>query len=151
MMTWNYRVFQEEDGDYVVREVFYDEGGSIVACTADAVEPVGSTVEELGQCLDDFRAALAQPVLTLRDIPEAAPRSQNLVTGNAVPQAELRARLGLESIQDDKTRCREQANRPPRWVEGLPQLRFAWGCPTPPSGTASATCTSRRSRQLPAP
>ena len=102
MMTWNYRVFQEEDGDYVVREVFYDEGGSIVACTADAVEPVGSTVEELGQCLDNYRAALAQPVLTLRDIPEAAPRSKNLVTGNAVPQADFARDFGLESIQDDK-------------------------------------------------
>ena len=42
MMTWNYRVFQEEDGEYVVREVFYDEGGLIVTCTADAVEPVAA-------------------------------------------------------------------------------------------------------------
>lgn len=102
MMTWNYRVFQEEDGDYVVREVFYDEAGSIVACTADAVEPVGSTLQELGQCLDDFRAALAQPVLTLKDIPEGAAQSQNQMPRKTVPQSELRARLGLESIQDDE-------------------------------------------------
>ena len=25
MMTWNYRVFLEASGDYIVREVFYDE------------------------------------------------------------------------------------------------------------------------------
>ena len=102
MMTWNYRVFQEEDGDYVVREVFYDEGGSIVACTADAVEPMGNTLDELAHCLDDFRAALGLPVLTLKDIPEASPRSANQRPGKTVPQAELRARLGLESIQDDE-------------------------------------------------
>jgi hypothetical protein len=102
MMTWNYRVFQEEDGDYVVREVFYDEEGAIVTCTTDAVEPVGGTLDELRQCLDDFRAALAQPVLTLKDIPEATPRSQNQMPGKTISQAELRAQLGLESMDDDE-------------------------------------------------
>jgi hypothetical protein len=102
MMTWNYRVFQEEDGDYVVREVFYDAGGAIVACTADAVEPVGSTLEELRRCLDDFRAALAQPVLTLKDIPEAVSQPRNQMSGKTVPLAELRARLGLEFNRDDE-------------------------------------------------
>jgi hypothetical protein len=102
MMTWNYRVFREEDGDYVVREVFYDESGAIVTCTADAVEPMGSTLDELARCVDDFRGALALPVLTLKDIPEASPRSANQTPEKTAPQAELRARLGLESVPDDE-------------------------------------------------
>ena len=60
MMTWNYRVFREEDGDYVIREVFYAEDGAIVGCTADAVEPFGSTLEELAQSIEDFKAALTE-------------------------------------------------------------------------------------------
>ena len=27
MITWNYRVFQESEGDFTIREVFYDEVG----------------------------------------------------------------------------------------------------------------------------
>jgi hypothetical protein len=69
MMTWNYRVFREEDGDYIIREVFYAEDGSIVGCTANAVEPFGSTLEELAQSIEDFKAALTLPVLSLNDIP----------------------------------------------------------------------------------
>ena len=71
MMTWSYRVFREDDGDYVIREVFYAENGSIIGCTADAVEPFGTTIEELAQSIEDFKTALALPVLTLKDIPES--------------------------------------------------------------------------------
>jgi len=28
-MTWNYRVFRKDDGDYVIRKVFYAEDGSM--------------------------------------------------------------------------------------------------------------------------
>jgi hypothetical protein len=30
MITWDYRVFRDEDDTYVIREVFYAEDGSIV-------------------------------------------------------------------------------------------------------------------------
>jgi hypothetical protein len=29
MMNWNYRVFKEPNGDYIIREVFYAEDGTI--------------------------------------------------------------------------------------------------------------------------
>jgi hypothetical protein len=38
MIAWNYRVFQEANGDYIISEVFYAEDGSIVGCTENAVE-----------------------------------------------------------------------------------------------------------------
>lgn len=41
MMTWNYRVFRENEHEYVIREVFYAEDGSILGCTALPAEPYG--------------------------------------------------------------------------------------------------------------
>jgi hypothetical protein len=46
MISWNYRVFQEADGDYVIREVFYTEDGEILGCTENPVEPFGRTLTE---------------------------------------------------------------------------------------------------------
>jgi hypothetical protein len=68
-MDWNYRVFQETNGDYIIREVFYAEDGSIIGCTDDAVEPSGRSLTELARDIECFRQALALPTLTLDDIP----------------------------------------------------------------------------------
>lgn len=81
MITWNYRVFREDDGDYIIREVFYDEQGTILGCTADAVEPIGSSLAELAEDIGSFQEALNLPVLTLADMPpapkERAPRDRS--------------------------------------------------------------------------
>src|SRR5262249_46327096 len=82
MMTWNYRVFREEDGDYIIREVFYDENGAILGCTADAVEPVGRTLEELAEDIASFQAALNLPVLSLADIPAQSKEAARRERGN---------------------------------------------------------------------
>ena len=100
MMTWNYRVFREEDGDYVIREVFYAEDGTLVGCTADSVEPFGSTLEELAQSLEDFNAALALPVLTLKDIPESSPKREKQKTGKTLSHEQLRIQLGLADVPE---------------------------------------------------
>jgi hypothetical protein len=100
MMTWNYRVFRETDGDYVIREVFYAEDGSIVGCTANAVEPFGSTLEELAQSIEDFRAALALPILTLEDIPKSSPTLAKQKNGKTTSHEQLRIQLGLNNAQE---------------------------------------------------
>jgi hypothetical protein len=99
MITWNYRVFREDDGDYVIREVFYAEDGSIITCTADAVEPFGSTLDGLAQSIEDFKAALALPVLTLADMPKAQPELERRKNGITISHEQLRARLGLDGTQ----------------------------------------------------
>jgi hypothetical protein len=76
MITWNYRVFREENGDYIIREVFYDENGAIITCTLNAVEPLGSSLEELAADLASFQEALHLPILTLADIPTAPPDAE---------------------------------------------------------------------------
>jgi hypothetical protein len=94
VITWNYRVFREPEGDYVIREVFYADDGAIMGCTENPVEPFGRTLDELAQSLDDFKAALALPVLTLDDIPPAieAPKPAHSKTFSS---AQVRAKLGL--------------------------------------------------------
>jgi predicted ATP-dependent protease len=97
MMTWDYRVFREDDGDYIIREVFYAEDGAIIGCTADAVEPFGSTLEELAQSIEDFKAALTLPVLTLKDIPESAPEHEKRKNNKTISHEQLRAQFGLDN------------------------------------------------------
>ncbi|NWF78943.1 MAG: hypothetical protein HXY37_02715 [Chloroflexi bacterium] len=96
MMTWNYRVFREDDGDYVVREVFYAEDGSILGCTANPVEPFGRTLDELKASIADFEAALSLPVLSLADVPQPALSRKQARRERTLSSAEVRARLGLD-------------------------------------------------------
>jgi hypothetical protein len=96
MITWNYRVFQDDDGDYVLREVVYAEDGTIVSCTENAVEPYGRSLAELAQSLADMTEALALPVLHLTDIPQ--PASPTLPQHQPTRSSdELRAKLGLSA------------------------------------------------------
>ena len=93
MTTWNYRVFREDDGDHIIREVFYNETGSILGCTEKAVEPLGSSLAELAEDLESFKAALALPVLTLAEIP-CCLRKEAQANGN-ISHEQLVAELGL--------------------------------------------------------
>ena len=96
MMTWNYRVFREENGDYVIREVFYAEDGAVLTCTADAVEPFGESLEGLAQDLAWFQEALVLPVLTLADIPTTSATSTHYDRNNAIPLEQLLAEFDAE-------------------------------------------------------
>ncbi|MCL4860982.1 MAG: DUF433 domain-containing protein [Caldilineaceae bacterium] len=99
MKTWNYRVFREETGEYVIREVFYDEDGAITGRTEDAVEPMGDSLEELERDLEHFRDALRLPVLTLAEVDAAIVKqpSRPKHTGPNISHEELVAQLGLQS------------------------------------------------------
>lgn len=90
MIIWDYRLFLEPDGNYIFREVFYDENDNIIACSQDGFEPYGETLDELRQCLDDLKAALHRPVLTLSDIP--------------VPQQNSKKDLNLDTLSADAVR-----------------------------------------------
>lgn len=97
MFTWNYRVFCEEDGNYIICEVFYDETGAILGCTKDAVEPMGKSLEELHQDLCAFREALQLPVLTVAevDVAVAAQPAKPKQRHKTISHAELVKKLGL--------------------------------------------------------
>ncbi len=98
MITWNYRVFQEANGDRIIREVFYAEAGSILGCTENAVEPKGKTLEELARDIESFKQALMLPALTLADIPATQIKPNNYQKQNHnISHQQLIAELGLDS------------------------------------------------------
>ena len=95
-IKWNYRVFLEDNGDYIIREVFYEADGAIAGCTENAVEPWGKSLEELAKNIEWFKEALTLPVLTLADIPESLRKSESKQeqSGN-ISHEQLMAELGL--------------------------------------------------------
>ncbi len=104
MITWNYRVFREDDGDYIIREVFYNANGAIVGCTQDAVEPTGRSLEALAEDIASFQAALTLPVLTLADIPSAPqepPQRRDRATNRRIEDL-LEEIQRAESIQHEE-------------------------------------------------
>ena len=102
MMTWNYRVFREADGAYVIREVHYNADGSIVACTENAVEPFGETLEELAQDLEYFNEALELPVLTMADIPQPSRKKQKKPRGKNLSREQLMAELSKPKVKSTR-------------------------------------------------
>ena len=96
MIAWNYRVFQEANGDYIISEVFYAEDGSIVGCTENAVEHQGRSLEELARDIESFKEALTLPVLTLADIPDGETKQEHKRDrSNDISHEQLLAELGL--------------------------------------------------------
>lgn len=94
-MKWNYRVFREENGEYIIREVFCEEDGSILGCTENAVEPFGGSLEELAQNIEWFKEALKLPVLTLADIPQMIKKNGKRDRSKNISHKQLVAELGL--------------------------------------------------------
>jgi hypothetical protein len=103
MMTWEYRVFREENGDYVIREVFYDENGKIIGFTEDAVEPMGTSLRALTADLESFRAALKLPVMTAANIPPTS-KPQNRAHRKNKSLEQVSQELGLGKPRPSRRR-----------------------------------------------
>ena len=99
MITWNYRVFREENGDYVIREVIYDNDGLILGCTADPVEPNAQSLEDLTRELEWFQEALTLPVLTLADMPPAPSTPPVRDRSKNISFDQVLAELGLDHAE----------------------------------------------------
>lgn len=76
MNHWNHRVIRKEQTDvagqtwvsFGIHEVYYNDKNEPVACTENAVDPHGETLEELQEVMQWFAQALEKPVLTFDDI-----------------------------------------------------------------------------------
>ena len=97
MLTWNYCVFREENADYAIREVFYDEEGAVLGCTADPVEPYGESLEELARDIEWFQEALTLPILTLADMPPATSGQLPRDRSKNIPLDQLLAELEADN------------------------------------------------------
>jgi hypothetical protein len=107
MITWEYRVFREDDGTYVIREVFYDDDDLLTGCTESAVEPMGESLEELAKDIDSFKEALKLPVLTLADIPSRLRERRNRDRSKNLTSEQVRAELGLDKPLSSRQRTHQ--------------------------------------------
>lgn len=99
-MNWNYRVFREDDGGLAVREVFYDRGGKIIACSDAPVELSGESIEDLNLELEWFKEAMTLPVLTLDDMPQRSTRKRRGKDRKRnIQHAELLEKMGIMAEQ----------------------------------------------------
>jgi hypothetical protein len=92
-MNWDYRVVFE-DNCYTIRTVYYDEYGTIVACSEKGIEPSGDSIEMLQEELDLLQAALKKKVLSIADLPTQTHPPQ-LKRGKSL--SAVREQLGLQS------------------------------------------------------
>lgn len=76
------------------------EDGSIAGCIEDAVEPFGQSLEELTQSIEDMKAALALPVLTLDDMPKPSVSREQRRGQPTISHERVRAELGLDEPDD---------------------------------------------------
>ena len=99
-MNWDYRVFHEDNGDYTIREVFYEEDGSILGCTENEVSPLGRSIAELTDDLQVFTTALTKPVLRLSDLPKNIVRREDRKTrSKTISHEDVLVELGLSESQ----------------------------------------------------
>jgi hypothetical protein len=61
-MTWNHRVMKTKD-EFVIREVYYRNDGSVEGWTAGPAVPSSETLEGLRWVIDRYREALEKPVI----------------------------------------------------------------------------------------
>ena len=96
-MIVTYRVFQEENGQYIIREVFHERDGKIITYGRTPVMPKGDSVADLAQEIEGLKAALALPVLTLVEV-EAEIAAQPPISKRerkTVSHTELMKKLGF--------------------------------------------------------
>lgn len=68
-MTWDYRVYCDQDGDHGLIEVYYSSDGAILSYS-EFINPIGSNIKELELDLENMARALNKPVLYYADMPD---------------------------------------------------------------------------------
>jgi hypothetical protein len=69
-MTWNYRVVRldyEDDSEYGIYEVYYDDDGKPISRTENPVGCVGVDMQELYDSFQYMSIAFSKPTLTEKD------------------------------------------------------------------------------------
>jgi hypothetical protein len=96
-MIVTYRVFQEENGQYTFREVFYEHDGRIITYGKSPVTPKGTCLEDLAREIKSLQDALALPVTTIAEIEAeiAAQPVKRKQVRKTISHAELVKKLGL--------------------------------------------------------
>ncbi|MFN8491802.1 MAG: hypothetical protein U0350_29650 [Caldilineaceae bacterium] len=94
-MIITYRVFQEANGQYTIREVFHEQDGRLITYGRSPVIPKGGSITDLAEEIEALKAALALPVLTVAEVEAEIAAQPTLVKPErrTISHAELMKRL----------------------------------------------------------
>lgn len=104
-MYWTYRVFRSPEEKYSLREVFYEQDGSLIRYSKEPVQAIDGSLEGLLQVILWFKEAFDLPVLTIEEMDAilAAQPERKTPDGRGISLEELRAELELEATEAAET------------------------------------------------
>jgi hypothetical protein len=73
---WNYRLMLAENGEWHLREVYYDADDNVVGWTANPAAPWGETADEIASVMRLMLEAFDRPPLTESELPGFQPNSE---------------------------------------------------------------------------
>ena len=77
MQHWNYRIIETGSGMFEIREVYYNEDGTIFAISEEAEGVSGESLEDLKLGLDYVSKAMNAPILKESEIVFVDPVGRN--------------------------------------------------------------------------
>lgn len=98
-MLWTYRIFRDSADRYSIREVFYENNGTLITYGKKPVEALGSSLEDLLQLIHWFQEAFESPILSMETI-EAELNDRPDSLENTKPLSDRSDTFSLQEVID---------------------------------------------------
>ena len=98
-MLWTYRIFRDSADRYSIREVFYENNGTLITYGKKPVEALGSSLEDLLQLIHWFQEAFESPILSMETI-EAELNDRPGSLENTKPLSDRSDTFSLQEVID---------------------------------------------------
>jgi len=98
-MLWTYRIFRDSTDRYSIREVLYEQDGTIISYGKQPVEALGSSLEDLLQLIHWFQEAFESPILSTETI-ESELKSRSNTLENTKPLSDRSDTFFLQEVID---------------------------------------------------
>jgi len=98
-MLWTYRIFRDSADRYSIREVFYENDGTLITYGKQPVEALGSSLEDLLQLIHWFQEAFESPILSMETI-EAELNDRSSSLENTKPLSDRSDTFSLQEVID---------------------------------------------------
>ncbi len=85
-MLWTYRVFQDKTNRYSIREVFYEQDGTIIGYGKTPVALAAASAEDLRQLVTWFHEAFDLPILSMETVDAQIAAPPHPATNSIAPR-----------------------------------------------------------------
>ena len=98
-MLWTYRIFRDSADRYSIREVLYENDGTLITYSKQPLEALGSSLEDLLQLIYWFQEAFESPILSTETI-DAELKSRPNALENTKPLSDRSDTFSLQAAID---------------------------------------------------